>query len=507
MSSNIFGLPTSPYGWDEEDSELREIRRMREVLDVDGDMELIDHLEEQAYDGHTATEEAPLSDHSSQGGGRRKQSKRQADLVKQVNSQADLLINELGWVHIYQEGGHYQYIPNFNAYLVDLLPEETLAELNVREIPEIVERLSWVRSNRCNLDGFNCREELINLENGVFNIKTGELLGHDPSFRFNYVVHANYLTNKEEIKCPEFERFCQTSLDGDSKKRQLLLESIGYICTDTNAGKCAFFLKGQPNSGKSVIVAFISKLFDPELVVNIPLHQLGDRFLRAELAGKKVNVSGELAGRVLKDISIFKSVTGGDRIMGEFKGKDPFYFIPRCKLLFAGNTLPHTTETDTTAAFMNRIRLLLFNTSIDSEDQDKGLLDKLWAERDSIVTLALEAVQGVAERNYVFTIPADSEEFLKSFKLRGNVVNAFVEDCCELSPKAQVYNKELYAAYKDYCIKNGLELLSKHNLYVLLSGIPNVLMTRRRVNGENRWRHIGIKLKKPPNYGTLEQQA
>lgn len=470
-------------------------------------MELIDHLEEQNRDGHTSTEETPLSAQPPQGGGNGKRAKRQDDLAKQVHSQVDLFIDVLDRVHVYCEGGYYQYIPRFDVYLAGLFPEETLAELDVRDIPDIVKRLSWFKSKQCSLDGFNCRDELVNLQNGVFNMETDELLGHDPSFRFNYVVHADYLTDKGEIICPEFERFCQTSLDSDPKKRQLLLESIGYICTDTNAGKCAFFFKGQPNSGKSVIVAFISRLFDPELIVNIPLHQLGDRFLRAELAGRKVNVSGELAGRALKDISIFKSVTGSDRIMGEFKGKDPFYFSPRCKLLFAGNTLPHTTETDTTAAFVNRIRLLLFNTSIASEDQDKGLLDKLWSERDSIVTLALEAVRGIAERNYVFTFPEDSKEFLKSFELRGNVVNAFVEDCCELSPKARVFNGELYAAFEDYCIKNGLERISKQKFYDLLSGIPNVLMKRIRMNGENRRGHIGIKLKEHSNHGTLEQQA
>jgi len=507
VNNDPFGLPTSQYGWEEEDEETQSLRRMRENFEkeVDEDMELIDDLKERAGDDYASTEEDSPSAQLPRGGGNRKRAKRQYDLVNQVLNQVKLLINEQDQIYVYQEGGYYQHIPRFDTYLAALLPEETLAELDVRDISDIVKRISWVKSSHCDLDGFNYQDELVNLENSVFNIETGELIEHSPSFRFSYVVHANYLSDKGDISCPEFERFFQTSLDGDPKKRQLLLESIGYICTDTNAGKCAFFFKGQPNSGKSVIVAFISKLFDPELVVNIPLHQLGDRFLRAELSGKKVNVSGELAGRALKDISIFKSVTGGDHIMGEFKGKDPFYFSPRCKLLFAGNTLPHTTETDTTAAFVNRIKLLLFNTSINSEDQDKGLLDKLWAERNSIVTLALDAVRGIAKCNYVFTCPEDSEEFLKSFELRGNVINAFVEDCCELSSKARVFNRELYPAFEEYCAKNGLERLSRQKFYDLLSGIPNVLMKRIRMNGENRRGHIGIGLKKASNDGTLEQ--
>lgn len=507
MNNDPFGLPTSQYGWEEEDEETQSLRRMRENFEkeVDEDMELIDDLKERAGDDYASTEEASLPAQPPQGGGKRKRSKRQAELAKQVRGQANLLIDESKRFYVHQEGGYYKHIPDFEVYLTNLIPENMLDELDVRDITDIIDRISWVESIRCSLDEFNYRHELVNIENGVFNIETGELLAHSPDFWFNYVVHANYLTDKEKIACPTFEQFCQTSLGGEPEKRLLLLEAIGYICTDTNDGKCAIFLKGQPNSGKSVIVEFISKLFDPELVSNISLHQLGERFFRAELAGRKVNVSGELAGRKLSDISIFKSVTGNDRIAGQFKGKNPFYFVPHCKLLFAGNTLPHTTEADATAAFVNRIKIILFNASVAPEEQDKELLDKLWEERDSILTLALDTVLALVKRNYAFTLPEDSRRFLRSFDLRGNEVKAFVEDCCELSPDDYVFNEDLYAAYETFCAENGLDRLGRHKVYDCLSSFPNVLMSRRRVNGDNRWKHFGIRLKEPPNSGTLEQ--
>ena len=136
----------------------------------------------------------------------------------------------------------------------------------------------------------------------------------------------------------------------------------------------------------------------------------------------------------MRDISIFKSITGSDRITGEFKGKNLFYFIPRCKLLFAGNTLPRTTEADTTAAFANRLVVLLFNQSIPPGQQDKSLLDRLWWEADSIVTLALHAMQDLMGRNFVFTLPEDSGAFLASFSNRSNVLSDFLAECFTLSP-------------------------------------------------------------------------
>ena len=239
---------------------------------------------------------------------------------------------------------------------------------------------------------------------------------------------------------------------------------------------------------------------------NVPLHQLGERFSRAELAGKKVNIAGEIAGRALRDISIFKSVTGGDRITGEFKGKDLFYFIPRCKLLFAGNTLPRMTEADTTAAFANRLVVLLFNQSIPPEKQDKSLLDRLCKEADSIVTLALHALQDLMERNFVFALPEDSKAFLESFVNRSNVLSGFIKERCILSPEARVFNTDLFAAFVDYCAQNGLEALSLSQFHDLLSGIPGVYAKRIRIGKENRQGHVGISLKKSESHGTLEQQ-
>lgn len=84
----------------------------------------------------------------------------------------------------------------------------------------------------------------MNLENGVFNLETGELLEHDPRFRFTYQVRASYLEDPEYINCPTFGAFCRSSLDGDPQKRQLLLEMIGYICSDLTVGKKCLFLEG-----------------------------------------------------------------------------------------------------------------------------------------------------------------------------------------------------------------------------------------------------------------------
>ena len=76
MNNDPFGLPTSQYGWEEEDEETQSLRRMRENFEkeVDEDMELIDDLKERAGDDYASTEEASLPAQPPQGGGKRKRS-------------------------------------------------------------------------------------------------------------------------------------------------------------------------------------------------------------------------------------------------------------------------------------------------------------------------------------------------------------------------------------------------------------------------------------------------
>ena len=414
--------------------------------------------------------------------------------------------------------GCYQKIISLESFVVRLLSiSGHYIRLSNKEIKDMCEQIRWYPFCAREHDAFNNNPQFINMGNGVLDYVTDEVFPHDEKFLFTYVVRANYLSNPNLIHCPSFDHFCQTSLapltyeDEDTKqkiiaeKRQLLLEIIGYICCDNHAGKCAFFLKGEPDSGKSVVANFITQLFQPELISNVPLHKLSERFFKAELFGKKLNVAGEIQGKQLAEIATFKSITGGDAITGEYKGKNPFSFTPRCKLLFAGNALPGTSESDATKAFVNRLIVLLFNHSIPKEKQDKDLLKKLWNERDSIFTLAMQALKNLHERNYRFTVPAESSEFIKSFVNRNNSLQMFLQDCCVFGEKYRIHNTDLMRAYTNYCTQNGLDVFSKKKLYEMLSGYPGVYYKKFRIGDRNAMGHIGIALKNSIISGTMEQ--
>ena len=76
---------------------------------------------------------------------------------------------------------------------------------------------------------------------------------------------------------------------------------------------------------------------------NKPLQDLVyGRFAVAELHGKLLNIFNDLSNIALKQTGKFKGVCSGDRVKGEKKFKNPFYFTNRAKLIFSTNTLPKT---------------------------------------------------------------------------------------------------------------------------------------------------------------------
>ncbi len=417
------------------------------------------------------------------------------DFAYEVIAQLGIRVFEGENILRYDQEAHcFKQEKSLLPYIPEVLADAT-CKFSIRELKEIEGLILINRKIFISADELNCESSQINTQGGVLDWTRLEVYSHSRQDRFTYCVNASYQEKYfDDLSTPTFDAFCQTSLEGDEKKRQFLLELLGYCLSDCTGAKCAFFLKGAPDSGKSVMLEFISRLLAPSVISSVPFHKLHDRFNRGALLGRKINVAGEIKGKSLNEISTFKSITGGDQIEAEFKGKDVFFFTPRCKLVFAGNTLPGTSESDATAAFANRLAVLLFNKSIPKEEQDKQLLDKLMEERDDIFTKAVYALRNLRDRNYAFDYPADTLEFLEDFKGRHNSIEGFLDECCDRDPGSFVPNVALYATYVDYCTKNGLDVFSRNKLYEALSAIPGVRGCRERVGGKNLHGHHGLKI-------------
>ena len=398
--------------------------------------------------------------------------------------------------------GCFSPVKNSEEFVYQSLTLDERKALRNRDFSDISRRLSYLHELETSADEFNADETLINFRNGIYDAKNDTLKIHSPVLPFTYSLNANYMED-EEVYHPAFDSFCESSL-GNSQKAHLLLQILGYIFSDCTSGKCAFFLCGVSNGGKSVVLDFMEKILGPKNVSAIPLHKLGDRFNSAELFGKKANISGEIKGKKLPDITSFKKITGSDTIEAERKGKDPFSFRPRAKLVFAGNCLPKFIEDDRTDAFANRLVVLLFDKAIPKEAQDPELGEKLYAERDAIVTDAVRAYRSWLYNGRDWAMPEDSIAFINQYRSAESALSQFLADECIWGASYRIYSAPLYEHYLRWCRNNGFDPASRTVFRSELLEKPGINTGRWRDKGQNLHGYIGIALK-PEHWNTSNE--
>ena len=363
-------------------------------------------------------------------------------------------------------------------------------------ISEILRRLKLCADIQISVDDFNCREDLINVKNGALEYRTGKLLSKSQNHKFTYRLNVNYLADANIDDAPNFKNFCETSLQGDTQKIELLLQFIGYILSPLLCAKKALVLLGKPNSGKSLVLHIIEFIMGSEFISNISLENLNKRFKTAVLSTKLLNICGELSAKPLKDIEVFKMVVGGDTLSGEFKGKDEFEFKNKCKLLFAGNILPPIKNEDISTAFVDRLAVLRFNYSIPEELRNYNLAQELEREADVIFSLSIKALNKLIDNNYIFVTPADTDNLLKGYSFQQTNIDVFIEDWCVIDGQLKIHSSTLYTAYKNFCVENAISPISQNLFSQKIASVNGVKNGKFRLCGSNPARGFyGIGLK------------
>lgn len=335
----------------------------------------------------------------------------------------------------------------------------------------------------------------INVKNGVVNLDNGELEQLSEQL-FTYQADFCYIGDAVLKDAPRFAKFLEKSLP-DEQKQKLLLEIFGYSISEDANAQCAMFLLGKSGTGKSVALKLISNVMGEQNVTAIPLNQLGSRFNKAQLAGTKLNVCTEVASGKFRNIDIFKAIVSGERITAENKGEDPFEFTARTKLIFAGNVFPTFPDTAGSDAMIRRIVVLRFTDSIEESERDRNLFDALYEERDVIFSLAVKALRELRERNYVFTMPEDTKNYMENLTENSDVIKNFLLCRCDIRPGKRVHCARLWNAFKRFVEEEAYDChLNMLQFSQEIAGIAGVERKRFRENGQPPLRGFqGIGLK------------
>jgi putative DNA primase/helicase len=301
--------------------------------------------------------------------------------------------------------------------------------------------------------------ELINVRNGLLNIKTGELSDHTPELFFTVQLPVKY---DPEASCPKIKKFFGEVVAPEDVP--LLEEFVGWTLWRPYDIHKAIMLWGGGRNGKGAFLRLLEAFLGKDNVSHVSLPKLvGDRFAAVDLVGKAANIYGDLPARDLSETDIFKNVTGQDTIRVENKFSKSFDYLNTAKMFFSANKLPKSPD-DTDAFYIRWIIVKFpyrfgtaerpFNTNLDAEISSQQ-------ELSGLLNLSLEALKRMRSNGWKFSYNLTLNDVKAMYQRLSDPVFAFLQDCCEPSDDDYFVKDDLYRHFKAYAAENNLSQMTK----------------------------------------------
>ncbi len=343
---------------------------------------------------------------------------------------------------------------------------------------------------------FNPPLNLINLKNGILDIKSGELKPHTPDLIFTNLLPVEY---NPKAKCPKIGEFMRAILPGEGDVAAFV-ESIGFCLQREYFIRKVVILLGEGGNGKSTLLRLVEMFLGEDSVSHIPVQQLGRRFSAAKLYGKLANILADLPREKWEDTGFFKLLTGRDKIEADVKFKGGFDFRNYAKIFLSANKLPETT--DDTKAFFDRLLTIMCPTIFEEGDPD--ILEKVVTseELSGLLNAALAGLRCLqTQRDFISS--KSFEETRSIFIHKSNPIKAFAEDCLDYcAEKPMQTTDDTYNGYRNYCEKNGFTVVDKSVFGRKLPACVDVTVTFiTTIEGKRARAYNGVRLKARDNWG------
>jgi putative DNA primase/helicase len=367
-------------------------------------------------------------------------------------------------LHVYQDG---VYISNGERFVRQRCRKKLGDAARVNRLNEVIAHISDM--SYVETEELNTKQNLINLQNGMYDWIEGKLLSHDPKYLSTIRIPVEY---DLQATCPTVDYFFESTLPNDCIP--IAEELFGYALVPYVQFERAFMFTGGGANGKSTFLTLLESFVGSENVAKIPLQELDEnRFKRAELFGKLINLFADLDARALKSSTYFKTVVSGDSIDAERKHKNPFFFRPFARLVYSANQLPYSY--DKSFAYYRRWVIIPFPNKFLGKTDDKSLKYKLTQpnELSGLLNRALAGLNRLFE-NQDFTASETVKDAVEDYKKQNDTVAAFVADCCEFGEGLEVERTKIYDAYTTYCQNEGFEAASRIACYNRIRAYPQV---------------------------------
>jgi putative DNA primase/helicase len=190
---------------------------------------------------------------------------------------------------------------------------------------------------------FNTDDYIFSCANGLVDLKTGELLEHDPKF---LITQSSEVELKPDGTCTNFLSFLDDITNSDENLKIYLQKLVGYCLTGSINERAVFIFYGHGKNGKSTFLRVLHDLMGDYAKAQSTqtFMDRGSDSIRNDLASlhdARLVTTSEVGRNGVLDSTLIKEFTGGDPITCRFLYRESFTYIPKFKLIMAVNQRPY----------------------------------------------------------------------------------------------------------------------------------------------------------------------
>ncbi len=323
-----------------------------------------------------------------------------------------------------------------------------------------------------NTDLTDYQESLyINLENGVFDLNTKELLPHSTEYRLHKIMGCSY---DPTATCPTFDSMLET-LFPDEEVRKEILKAFGLCLAKEQlpAKKALMLLIGEKDTGKTTLINCVNSVLgeygtsiDNSVLMRSHNQKsnVGPELL--ELRDTLLISTSEVAQDARLDSAKIKAMTGNTIISTRNLYDKKMITFSIIGLIFIDSNYKPAIQND--EAMWGRLKVFPFTQVITNKD--KNLQKKLNEEKSGIFNRLLEGLQLVIEEGEIIECQAMLEA-KEQYKTEMTVTEQFISDCLIISEidTDRVATTKIFETYQNWCKDNGFHTMIRNKFYSEMS--------------------------------------
>ena len=289
---------------------------------------------------------------------------------------------------------------------------------------------------------------LIPVANGIYNVKEHRLQPFTKDLVFTNKVATKWVENAPKPSW-DVDEWLSVIANHNPDVVTLLWQIIAE-CLNGNYTRGKFFIfVGSGNNGKGTFQELLNNLIGKENVSSLRMEQIGDRFSPSTMAGKVANIGDDIKGDFLPDSQNILSITTGDTVTLEEKGKQAYSVNLKCALVFSANKIPKIKNTSN--GLYRRMCIVPFLADFTGDVEDLSIKTEKILRSDVQEYILFKALSQDFER---FIEPDVVKNMLNEYKKFNDPVVEFYQEIWtddEYSSCQRIPTDYVYQSYVRYC--------------------------------------------------------